>query len=70
MVIYYERYVVCQPGLKAADGGNQYTTSSLKKNTWIFWIRCRKTTSTWMITILTNSSLKWVVKRYGFIETN
>ena len=49
-IIYYERYVVIQPGVKAEDGIAEFDLLSEKKNTWIFLILFLKIISIWKTT--------------------
>jgi DNA-directed RNA polymerase subunit beta' len=60
-IIYYERYVVINPGVKYADGVKN-SISSQKKNISIFWIHCQKKISFWMMKIQINLLQKWVLK--------
>ena len=49
-IVYYERYVVIQPGVKAEDGINNMICF-LKKSIWISWIHFLKKTNIWKIQI-------------------
>ena len=44
-IVYYERYVVIQPGIREDEGSENMVICLLKKNTSIFWILFQKTTS-------------------------
>jgi hypothetical protein len=62
-IIYYERYVVINPGIKLPMVLNIWIFL-LKKNTLIFWIHFQKKISILMIMILINSLPTWVPKHF------
>ena len=63
-IIYYERYVVIQPGVatKTTAKLSMSTNSSPRMSTWTSWIRCPRTTSIWTKRTPTSSWLKWALR--------
>ena len=61
-IIYYERYVVIQPGVRLKMVSVNMTCC-LKKSTWILWKLFRKKINTWKTAIRISSSPRWVLKQ-------
>ena len=59
-IIYYERYVVIQPGVLSDEVHSM--TCLKKENTWTCWKSCRKTTSSSKIQIPISSLPRWARK--------
>lgn len=62
-VIYYERYIVVQPGIMSEKESLSWICSR-KRNTWTSQMLCLPTISIWTMTIRINLSLRWVPKRF------
>ncbi len=62
-IIYYERYVVIQPGVKSEEW-HMSMICFLKENIWIFWIDFRKKINFWKIQIRISSLLRWALKLF------
>ena len=60
-IIYYERYVVIQPGA-AAEEGVMNMICFRKRNIWICWKNFREKISIWKIQTLTSLLLRWELK--------
>jgi len=66
-IVYYERYVVIQSGIRT-DKGQNYGTCSRKKNTWTSWIIYPRTTSTCPMTIPINHREMGAEAVHGMLE--
>src|SRR6187549_661361 len=62
-IVYYERLVVIQSGIRA-DKAKTLVTYLLKKNTWIYWMPYQKTTNIFLMKIQTSLLQKWVLRQF------